>query len=164
MKRRILTLVLALSLALTVVPKPVFAEGEAETVLCPCCNQAAEWVEVNSQTENPFSAPGHYRLTEDIQLQGEYVGVSHNMTLDLNGFHIYTPDNYRAFSIREGYTLNIVDLSQEANGAIIGKPGPTAVGGVIYTKGTLNLYSGRIVGTSLPANGGTIYIDNDSTF
>ena len=161
--KRISAALLALSLALTVVPKPVFAEGEAEATLCPCCNQAAEWIEVNSQTENSFAQAGHYRLTENVTIPETYISVGYNMTLDLNGFHIYTPDNYRAFGIREGYTLNIVDLSQEANGAIIGKPGPTAVGGVIYTKGTLNLYSGRIVGTSLPANGGTIYIDKAGT-
>ena len=161
--KRITAALLALSLVLTVIPAPVFAEETEETTVCPCCKTSAQWVEVNASTENPFTQPGHYRLTENIQLQGEYVGVSHDMTLDLNGHHIYAPEGFRAFSVREGYTLNILDLSEEANGAIIGNPTASAVGGVIYVTGTVNLYSGRLVGTTLPVNGGTVYISSSGT-
>ena len=66
--KRIFTFLLALSLALTTVPAPIWAEEPAQS-LCPCCEAVPEWVEVNSQTENPFSAPGHYRLTENVTLQ-----------------------------------------------------------------------------------------------
>ena len=143
--KRTFTFLLALTLVLTTVPAPISAEETAEPAKCPCCETAAEWVEVNSQTENPFSEPGHYRLTENVTLQGENIVLDWGITLDLNGFHLYAPEGYRAFSVSADQTLNVVDLSETANGAIIGNTAATAIGGVLYVKGTLNLYSGRLV-------------------
>ena len=162
--KRIFTFLLALTLVLTTVPAPISAEETAETANCPCCEAVPEWIEVNSQTENPFSAPGHYRLTENIQLQGEYVGVSHDMTLDLNGHHIYAPEGYRAFFVAKGGTLNILDTSEAADGTMVGNDQVTKNGGgLILVSGTLNLYSGRLVGTAVPVNGATVYVDKTGT-
>jgi len=160
--KRITALLSALTLALTVLPAPISAE-ETEVVLCPCCETAPEWMEVSASTENPFSAPGHYRLTETVSLQGAEIAAEFDITLDLNGFHLYAPEGYRAFTLEQGTTMNIVDLSEAANGAIIGNSAATAVGGVLYVRGTLNLLSGRLVGTTLPANGGTVYITSAGT-
>ena len=161
--KRTFTFLLALTLVLTTVPAPVFAEETAEPAKCPCCETAVEWIQVDSRTEAPFSEAGHYRLTENVTLTGKNIILEWDITLDLNGFHLYAPEGYRAFTLVQGTTMNVVDLSEAANGAIIGNSAATAVGGVLYVKGTLNLLSGRLVGTTLPANGGTVYITSDGT-
>ena len=159
--KRIAALLLALNLALTAIPAPISAE-ETETTLCPCCEATPEWVEVNSQTENPFSEAGHYRLTETVTLPGQ-IALETALTIDLNGFDIYAAEGCRAFLINQGSTLNILDTSETADGAIIGNDQCTDNGGVCYIYGTLNLYSGRLVGTAVAVNGATACINKVGT-
>lgn len=160
--KRILTGILALVLVLGVCPVPILAEETAEAALCPCCKGEPEWTEVNALTENPFSASGHYRLTETVTLQGQ-VTLDYNLTIDLNGFDIYAAEGCRAFLINEGGTLNILDTSENAGGGIVGNDKVTASGGLVYVYGTLNLYSGRLVGTAVPVNGPTVCINKIGT-
>lgn len=162
--KRIITFLLALTLVLTAVPAPISAEEPAEAAKCPCCETEPEWIEVNSQTESPFSAPGHYRLTENIQLQGTYVSVDYDLTLDLNGHHIYAPEGYRAFFVDKDGTLNVLDTSEAADGALVGNDQVAKNGGgLLLVSGILNLYSGRLVGTAVPVNGATVCVDKTGT-
>lgn len=153
--KRIAALLLALTLVLAVCPAPISAEG----TVCPCCEAAPAWIEVNSLTEDPFSEAGHYRLTETITLQGAEIALDDTVTIDLNGFSVYAAEGSRAFLINEGGTLNVLDTSEAADGALIGNDKVTDNGGVAFVYGTLNLYSGRLVGTAVPVNGATVCIN-----
>ncbi|MBR2309139.1 MAG: hypothetical protein IKA47_01215 [Oscillospiraceae bacterium] len=160
--KRTLTVALALILVLGSFAVSISAEEPAQTALCPCCEASPEWVEVNSLTENPFSAPGHYRLTETITLPAQ-IALDGTVTIDLNGFDIYAAEGCRAFLVNEGGTLSILDTSEAADGGIVGNDKVTGSGGLVYVYGTLNLYSGRLVGTAVPVNGPTVCINSAGT-
>lgn len=156
---------LAVAAVLVLCPAGASAAETETPTACPCCEAAPEWVDVNSSTENPFSHAGHYRLTEDIYLEGEFVSEGFLLTVDLNGCSIYAPEGCRAFFVGDGAVLNILDRSEEALGAVVGNNKAVDAGGVLYVdaNAVVNLYSGRLVGTSLPANGGTVYIRSGGT-
>ena len=167
--KRILTVVSALLLVLGLCVAPTFAEETAQTPLCPCCESAPEWIEVNSLTENPFSEAGHYRLTESITLPAE-ITLESELTIDLNGFSVYAATYNRAFMINKSGKLNILDTSEAAAGALIGSNLVTEEGtcnyehgGLIFVYGTLHLYSGRLVGNASPVSGATVCINKAGT-
>ena len=111
------------------------------------------------------------------------------LCLDLNGFTL-TGSN-RVFYTSEKAVLNIMDSSKDQTGRMVGTGAAmsggaiwidpdstvnlysgivtcdtstqkTAHGGVICTKGNLNIYGGQILGANSNNNGGAIYV-NDAT-
>ena len=160
-RKRIVSLLLASALVFVLCPA-VSAADTVTLTACPCCEAAPAWLEVDSLTENPFSAPGHYRLTQTITLPAE-IALDGTVTIDLNGFSLYAAEGCRAFLVNEDGVLNVLDTSEEASGGIVGNDKATASGGVVYVYGTLNLYSGRLVGTAVPVNGATVCINQIGT-
>ena len=158
---------LFLVLALVFVMCPVAQKAAAATGdTCPCCGKAISsisWKEYSKWSNFlgsvDFSSGGHYRLTDAFTVKKEFT-ISNNVTIDFNGCKFQTKEGSRGFTVANGGTLNMLDLSGSTTGRIAGNSSVTAAGGCVYVEsgGTFNLYSGRVVGTGIAYGGGSVYI------
>lgn len=153
MKKRLISMVLAVSMAVSIMPAPAFASGggqQPETVIgqeIDRQNSSGDYLEVSSLDQLTYTNNEcKVRLTESIVMTGAVtVDNGKSLTIDLNGHTLTAPENSRAFFIQNG-ALTIVDS--------IG-------GGVIQGSGTVNGYGGAILMSSDSSNaltlaGGTI--------
>lgn len=154
MKKRLISMVLAVSMAVSIMPAPAFASGggqQPETVIgqeIDRQNSSEDYLEVSSLNQLIYTNNEcKVRLTGDIVMTGAVtVDNGKSLTIDLNGHTLTAPENSKAFWIRNG-ALTIEDS--------IGT-------GVIQGSGTVNGYGGAIWMSSgdstnaLTLTGGTI--------
>ena len=154
MKKRLISMVLAVSMAVSIMPAPAFASGggqQPETVIgqeIDRQNSSGDYSEVSSLDQlTDTGNECRVRLTEDIVMTGAVtVNNGNRLTIDLNGHTLTAAENSRAFFIQNG-ALTIEDS--------IG-------GGVIQGSGTVNGYGGAILMNGSDSNnaltlaGGTI--------
>ena len=171
--KRILASLLALALALSVLPAPAFAEVRTPDFsgTCPCCGAAAEAIEWSVLTpelfeNNRISANRHVTMTADVELTGQLeIPTGVHLLLDLNGFRLSAAGD-RVFNVTGG-GLTVFDGSAEKTGTIVG--GDVSAtgaanygGGAVRVNGTFTLLSGTVTGGKA-AQGGNIYVDLNST-
>ena len=153
MRKRLISMVLAVSMAVSIMPAPAFASGgqQPETVIgqeIDRQNSSGDYLEVSSLDQLTYTNNEcKVRLTESIVMTGSVtVNSGKSLTIDLNGHTLTAPANSKAFYIRNG-ALTIEDS--------IG-------GGVIQGSGTVNGYGGAILMNGSDSNnaltlaGGTI--------
>lgn len=154
MKKRLISMVLAVSMAVSIMPAPAFASGggqQPETVIgqeIDQQNSSEDYSEVSSLDQLTYTSKEcKVRLTEDIEMTvAVTVNNGNRLTIDLNGHTLTAAENSRAFFIQNG-ALTIEDS--------IG-------GGVIQGSGTVNGYGGAILMNGSDSNnaltlaGGTI--------
>ena len=154
MRKRLISMVLAVSMAVSIMPAPAFASGggqQSETVIgqeIDRQNSSEDYSEVSSLNQLTYTNNEcKVRLTENIVMTGAVTVDSGNrLTIDLNGYTLTAAENSRAFFIQNG-ALTIEDS--------IG-------GGVIQGSGTVNGYGGAILMNGSDSNnaltlaGGTI--------
>ena len=157
MKKRLISMVLAVSMAVSIMPAPAFASGggqQPETVIgqeIDRQNSSEDYSEVSSVSSlnqlTYTSQECKVRLTENIVMTTAVtVNNGNRLTIDLNGHTLTAPENSRAFFIQNG-ALTIEDS--------IG-------GGVIQGSGTVTGYGGAILmngsdsNNALTLTGGTI--------
>ena len=154
MRKRLISMVLAVSMAVSIMPAPAFASGggqQSETVIgqeIDQQNSSDDYAEVDSLDNLTYTNNVcKIRLAENIVMTGAVtVNNGNRLTIDLNGHTLTALENSRAFFIQNG-ALTIEDN--------IG-------GGVIQGSGTVNGYGGAICMSSgnstnaLTLTGGTI--------
>lgn len=153
MKKRLISMVLAVSMAVSIMPAPAFASGgqQPETVIgqeIDRQNSSEDYSEVSSLDQLTYTNNEcKVRLTKDIVMtKAVTVNNGNRLTIDLNGHTLTAAENSRAFFIQNG-ALTIEDS--------IG-------GGVIQGSGTVNGYGGAILMNGSDSNnaltlaGGTI--------
>lgn len=154
MRKRLISMVLAVSMAVSIMPAPAFASGggqQPETVIgqeIDRQNSSGDYSEVSSLDQLTYTNNEcKVRLTESIVMTGAVtVNNGNRLTIDLNGHTLTAAENSRAFFIQNG-ALTIEDS--------IG-------GGVIQGSGTVNGYGGAILMNGSDSNnaltlaGGTI--------
>ena len=154
MKKRLISMVLAVSMAVSIMPAPAFASGggqQSETVIgqeIDQQNSSGDYSEVSSLDQLTYTNKEcKVRLAKDIVMTvAVTVDNGKSLTIDLNGHTLTAPENSKAFWIRNG-ALTIEDS--------IGT-------GVIQGSGTVNGYGGAIWMSSgdstnaLTLTGGTI--------
>lgn len=155
MKKRLISMVLAVSMAVSIMPAPAFASGgggqQPETVIgqeIDRQNSSEDYSEVSSLDQLTYTNNEcKVRLTKDIVMTGAVtVNNGNRLTIDLNGHTLTAAANSRAFFIQNG-ALTIEDR--------VG-------GGVIQGSGTVNGYGGAILMNGSDSNnaltlaGGTI--------
>ena len=172
--KRILTCILALALALPMLPAPAFAETGTPDLpgTCPCCGAAAEAIDWSVLTpglfaNNQISTNQHVTMEQDVELTGQVeIATGAHLLLDLNG-HKLTTASGRVFDVAGG-ALTVFDSSAEKTGAIVGgdvsAAGAANYGGgtVRLEGGTFTLLGGTVTGGKA-AQGGNIYVDQNST-
>ena len=153
MKKRLISMVLAVSMAVSIMPAPAFASGgqQPETVIgqeIDRQNSSGDYSEVSSLDQLTYTNNEcKIRLAADtVMTKAVTVNNGNRLTIDLNGHTLTAAANSRAFFIQNG-ALTIEDS--------IG-------GGVIQGSGTVNGYGGAILMNGSDSNnaltlaGGTI--------
>ena len=154
MKKRLISMVLAVSMAVSIMPTPAFASGggqQPETVIgqeIDRQNSSEDYSEVSSLNQLIYTNNEcKVRLTENIVMTGAVtVNNGNRLTIDLNGHTLTAAENSRAFLIQNG-ALTIEDSTGR---------------GVIQGSGTVNGYGGAILMNGSDSNnaltlaGGTI--------
>lgn len=155
MRKRLISMVLAVSMAVSIMPAPAFASGgggqQPETVIgqeIDQQNSSDDYTEVDSLDKLTYTNNVcKIRLAADTVMTGAVtVNNGNRLTIDLNGHTLTAAENSRAFFIQNG-ALTIEDS--------IG-------GGVIQGSGTVNGYGGAILMNGSDSNnaltlaGGTI--------
>lgn len=154
MKKRLISMVLAVSMAVSIMPAPAFASGggqQPETVIgqeIDRQNSSEDYSEVSSLNQLIYTNNEcKVRLTENIVMTGAVtVNNGNSLTIDLNGHTLTAAENSRAFFIQNG-ALTIEDSTGR---------------GVIQGSGTVNGYGGAILmngsdsNNALTLSGGTI--------
>lgn len=146
MKKRLISMVLAVSMAVSIMPTPAFASGggqQPETVIgqeIDRQNSSEDYSEVSSLDQLTYTSQEcKVRLTENIVMTTAVtVDNGNRLTIDLNGHTLTAPENDRAFRIQDG-ALTIKDS--------IGT-------GVIQGSGTVTSYGG---------NGGAIWMSSSDS-
>ena len=154
MKKRLISMVLAVSMAVSIMPAPACASGggqQPETVIgqeIDRQNSSEDYSEVSSLDQLTYTNNEcKVRLTKDIVMTGAVtVNNGNRLTIDLNGHTLTAAENSRAFFIQNG-ALTIEDSTGR---------------GVIQGSGTVNGYGGAILMNGSDSNnaltlaGGTI--------
>ena len=171
MKKRLFSLLLAVSLVLGMIVMPAGAAVAGQTYeTCPHCGLA--WDQVNWQAllvEEPDKTipSGHYYLEEDLTMSKRYkIGTSDGQTadlaedvcLDLRGYKIQPKgSNDRAFYIYNFSRFDVLD--SVGGGQVVGNN--TGIGGSMYVCKDAHFYlhSGTVSNgkANHTANGGVIY-------
>lgn len=134
MKKRLISMVLAVSMAVSIMPAPAFASGggqQPETVIgqeVDQQNSSGDYSEVSSLDQLTYTNQEcKVRLTKDIVMTTAVtVNSGNRLTIDLNGHTLTAPENDRAFRIQDG-ALTIEDGT--GTGVIQGSGTVTSYGG-----------------------------------
>lgn len=147
-----LLLVVLLTLAVTTA-----AFALDDSTACPHCNETVDWVLWDGSA---ITESGHYYLSGDAALSSTMEMSGLDVVIDLGGNTLAAPSTNRAFTVKDGTTLSLVDTSAEKTGTLKGATNCETGAGAIYasTGSVVNLYSGTITGgttESYSAEGGT---------
>ena len=139
---------------------------------CEHCKENVKWVEYDKTNKLPFSESGHYKLMNDIKLNGQQ-GVSANVKvcLDLNGFTVEGKAEQRVIAMSaENAALAIMDSSEAKTGRIVAhhQNEDTKQGILLFLhKSDVYLYSGILDASDAITNGtggAAVYVAADRTF
>lgn len=175
MKKRLISMALAVSMAVSIMPAPALATvGGGGTTLG---DDAITLSDATGGTSSGTATPvpdltglrdaardgGNVQLSGNITLTDTLSINNKNLSIDLNGHTITAANNQRAFNINGG-TLEIKD--SVGNGIIQGNGTVTGSGGAIYMEGSgsaLTISGGTIQGFTASTSGGGVYM-SDGTF
>ena len=171
MKKRLISMALAVSMAVSIMPAPALATvgGGGTTPGDDAITLSDATGGTSSGTATPVSDltgltaaatnGGNVQLSGDITLTGTLSINNKNLSIDLNGRTITAANNQRAFNISNGGTLEIKD--RVGNGIIQGNGTVTGRGGAIYMEGSgsaLTISGGTIQDFTVSAHGGGVYM------
>lgn len=170
MRKRLISMVLAVSMAVSIMPAPAFASGgggqQSETVIgqeIDRQNSSEDYSEVSSLDQLTYTSKEcKVRLTGDIVMTGAVtVDNGNSLTIDLNGHTLTAAANSRAFYIRGG-ALTIEDSI--GTGVIQGNGTVNGDGGAIWmssgdSTNALTLTGGTIRGFTA-TDGAGVYMGN----
>ena len=176
MKKRLISMALAVSMAVSIMPVPALATvgGGGITPGDDAITLSDATGGTSSGTATPVSdltgltdaarKGGNVQLSGNITLTGTLSINNKKLSIDLNGHTITAASNQRAFNISNGGTLEIKD--SVGNGIIQGNGTVTGSGGAIYMEGSgsaLTISGGTIQGFTASTSGGGVYM-RDGTF
>ena len=176
MKKRLISMALAVSMAVSIMPAPALATvgGGGITPGDDAITLSDATGGTSSGTATPVSdltgltdaarKGGNVQLSGDITLTGTLSINNKKLSIDLNGHTITAANNQRAFNISNGGTLEIKD--SVGKGIIQGNGTVTGHGGAIYMEGSgsaLTISGGTIQGFTASTSGGGVYM-SDGTF
>lgn len=176
MKKRLISMALAVSMAVSIMPAPALATvgGGGTTLGDDAITLSDATGGTSSGTATPVSDltgltvaatnGGNVQLSGDITLTGTLSINNKKLSIDLNGHTITAANNQRAFNISNGGTLEIKD--SVGKGIIQGNGTVTGSGGAIYMEGSgsaLTISGGTIQGFTASTSGGGVYM-RDGTF
>lgn len=176
MKKRLISMALAVSMAVSIMPVPALATvgGGGITPGDDAITLSDATGGTSSGTATPVSdltgltdaarKGGNVQLSGNIMLTGTLSINNKKLSIDLNGHTIAAANNQRAFNISNGGTLEIKD--SVGNGIIQGNGTVTGSGGAIYMEGSgsaLTISGGTIQGFTASTSGGGVYM-RDGTF
>ena len=171
MKKRLISMALAVSMAVSIMPAPALATvggggttpGDDAITLSDATGGTSSGTatSVPDLTELTAAAKkgGNVQLSGNITLTDTLSINSKKLSIDLNGHTITAANNQRAFNISNGGTLEIKD--SVGNGIIQGNGTVTGRGGAIYMEGSgsaLTISGGTIQGFTVSAHGGGVYM------
>lgn len=172
MKKRLISMALAVSMAVSIMPAPALATvggggktpGDDAITLSDAMGGTSSGTAtlVSDLTGLTAAATngGNVQLSDNITLTGT-LSINNNkkLSIDLNGHTITAANNQRAFNISNGGKLEIKD--SVGNGIIQGNGTVTGSGGAIYMEGSgsaLTISGGTIQGFTVSAHGGGVYM------
>jgi len=176
MKKRLISMALAVSMAVSMMPAPALATvggggttpGDDAITLSDATggtsSGTATLVSDLTGLRDAATKGGNVQLSGDIKLTGTLSINNKKLSIDLNGHTITAANNQRAFNISNGGTLEIKD--SVGNGIIQGNGTVTGSGGAIYMEGSgsaLTISGGTIQGFTASISGGGVYM-RDGTF
>ena len=171
MKKRLISMALAVSMAVSIMPAPALATvggggttlGDDAITLSDATggtsSGTATLVSDLTGLTDAATNGGNVQLSGDIMLTGTLSINNKNLSIDLNGYTITAANNQRAFNISNGGTLEIKD--SVGKGIIQGNGTVTGRGGAIYMEGSgsaLTISGGTIQGFTVSAHGGGVYM------
>ena len=175
MKKRLISMALAVSMAVSIMPVPALATvggggitpGDDAITLSDATGGTSSGTATSVSDLTGLTAAakngGNVQLSGNIALTGTLSINNKNLSIDLNGHTITAANNQRAFNINGG-TLEIKD--SVGNGIIQGNGTVTGRGGAIYMEGSgsaLTISGGTIQGFTASTSGGGVYM-RDGTF
>mgnify|MGYP000649366007 CR=1 FL=1 len=173
MKKRLISMALAVSMAVSIMPAPALATvggggttlGDDAITLSDATggtsSGTATLVSDLTGLTDAATNGGNVQLSGDIMLTGTLSINNKKLSIDLNGHTITAAKNQRAFNISNGGTLEIKD--SVGNGIIQGNGTVTGHGGAIYMGGSgsaLTISGGTIQGFTASTSGGGVYMSN----
>ena len=176
MKKRLISMALAVSMAVSMMPAPALATvggggttpGDDAITLSDATggtsSGTATLVSDLTGLRDAARDGGNVQLSGDIALTGTLSINNKKLSIDLNGHTITAANNQRAFNISNGGTLEIKD--SVGKGIIQGNGTVTGHGGAIYMEGSgsaLTISGGTIQGFTASTSGGGVYM-SDGTF
>lgn len=175
MKKRLISMALAVSMAVSIMPAPALATVGGGTTLGDdaitlsdatggTSSGTATSVSDLTGLRDAARDGGNVQLSGDIALTGTLSINNKKLSIDLNGHTITAANNQRAFNISNGGTLEIKD--SVGKGIIQGNGTVTGHGGAIYMEGSgsaLTISGGTIQGFTASTSGGGVYM-SDGTF
>ena len=181
MKKRILSMLLAIVMVVTLLPTVAFAEGtsdQAQWGVAQGTSVPATWEDSGTLAEALTYAKRLTDGTAYIQLLNSvktesYVDIETGMSavLDLNGHDIdrgLTGMQNSGFVIYTKGNLTLCDTSAEGQGKITGGYANSSTFGsgvYVYNGGSFTMLSGNITGNTAYQNGGSgVRVDNGATF
>lgn len=175
MKKRLISMALAVSMAVSIMPAPALATvggggttpGDDAITLSDATGGTSSGTATSvsdlTGLRDAARDGGNVQLSGNIALTGTLSINNKNLSIDLNGHTITAANNQRAFNINGG-TLEIKD--SVGNGIIQGNGTVTGSGGAIYMEGSgsaLTISGGTIQGFTASTSGGGVYM-RDGTF
>lgn len=176
MKKRLISMALAVSMAVSIMPAPALATvggggttpGDDAITLSDATGGTSSGTATSvsdlTGLRDAARDGGNVQLSGNIALTGTLSINNKNLSIDLNGHTITAANNQRAFNISNGGTLEIKD--SVGNGIIQGNGTVTGSGGAIYMEGSgsaLTISGGTIQGFTASTSGGGVYM-RDGTF
>lgn len=176
MKKRLISMALAVSMAVSIMPAPALATvggggitlGDDAITLSDATGGTSSGTATSVSDLTGLTAAatngGNVQLSGDITLTGTLYINNKELSIDLNGHTITAANNQRAFNISNGGTLEIKD--SVGKGIIQGNGTVTGHGGAIYMEGSgsaLTISGGTIQGFTASTSGGGVYM-SDGTF
>ena len=170
MKKRLISMALAVSMAVSIMPAPALATvggggttpGDDAITLSDATGGTSSGTATSVSDLTGLTAAatngGNVQLSGDITLTGTLSINNKELSIDLNGHTITAANNQRAFNINGG-TLEIKD--SVGNGIIQGNGTVTGRGGAIYMEGSgsaLTISGGTIQGFTVSKHGGGVYM------
>ena len=174
MKKRLISMALAVSMAVSIMPAPALATvgggitpGDDAITLSDATGGTSSGTAISVSDLTGLTAAaangGNVQLGGNITLTGTLAINNKKLSIDLNGHTITAANNQRAFNINGG-TLEIKD--SVGNGIIQGNGTVTGSGGAIHMEGSgsaLTISGGTIQGFTASTSGGGVYM-SDGTF
>ena len=170
MKKRLISMALAVSMAVSIMPAPALATvggggttpGDDAITLSDATGGTSSGTATSVSDLTGLTAAakngGNVQLSGNITLTDTLSINNKKLSIDLNGHTITAANNQRAFNINGG-TLEIKD--SVGNGIIQGNGTVTGHGGAIYMEGSgsaLTISGGTIQGFTASTSGGGVYM------